>query len=59
MQMRDKVPHVGIVYGALGLGFSCVISRFVVWKNPNDMNVVYIFEGILRGVDKLAAKNEV
>src|SRR6056297_1567261 len=59
VQMGDEIAHMSIVHRALRFGLPCVIGRFVVGKDANDMEVVHVLEHVLSGVGQFAPENKV
>jgi hypothetical protein len=57
--MRDKIPHMRIIDRALCLVFPGVIGAGVVRKNPDDMDVIDVFERGTGGRNQFAPKDEV
>ena len=49
---------MGVIYRALGFRFPCVVSGVVVWKNPNNVQIIHIFKDVFRRIDEFAAKNQ-
>lgn len=56
VQVGDEIAHMGVVHGALRFRLPRVVCRFVIGKNPNDMNVIDIAEHGFGGVDQFAAR---
>src|SRR5262245_1752211 len=58
MHVDDEVPHVGVVDGLLGLGLPGDVSRRVVWKDSNDVELVEVLELEVAETLEFAAEGE-
>ena len=57
--MGDEIAHVGVVDGALRLGFPGVIGGLIIGEDSDDVEIVDIAECGARGVHKFAAEDKV
>ena len=56
--MGDEIAHMGIINGTLCLCFPSIVGGCIVWEDTNDVNVVYVFEGIFGWINKFPPKDK-
>ncbi len=58
VDMRDEIPHVGVVDGALRLGLPGGMGAGIIGEHADDVDLIRVLEDGLVGRDKLAAENQ-
>ena len=59
VKMDDKITHVGVIDGLLGLALPRRVSSGVIRKQSHDLDLVEILESHVIEVEKLATDDEV
>ena len=57
--MRDKVPHMGVINCALGLGLPRGMGGVVIGENADNMDIIRVAKCCFGRVDQFAAENKV